>query len=527
MNGIRLMLNFFAFIQARTTSTRFPKKVLQLLNGKNLIETIVYRLEKIIPKDRIVLLIPKGDAELIEVAKKIKISFFEGSEENVRERYIQAAEKFKAENIIRLTADNPFIDIGYIELLCMGFYNSNIDIMSFQNLPIGMGVEVFKASSLRKNPSGEMKKEYDEHVSLHLKVSDEFKFVKLNSFIGAEDFSLVKKIRLTLDTKEDYEVCTLLNAELKENPLFTVDDVIRVYKAKASIFLINESIEQVQFQTFPSEKKANTIFIQYANPLPNGRGHFERCKILSVLLESNGFSVDMSPEFPKEKKYSFYVIDSRDTEVPEFLKNSKLLLIDNFGPDRYLYPHFDSLPNMFNDFESTLENALLPMQIDSIPEKISKTVLCYAGALSFRESYRLDLFLLAHFEPSEYRIIRVGGQKRKRKQHPIEFMENLTKTEYLNLLAEAEFFISYFGQSVMEASFFQKKIILFSISNYHDELAFHFVQNSNAMYAGKLHQNKLNHTANLQKYTRAIDLGLGSKGFPKLVKLILEYMSFI
>ena len=96
-------------IQARTGSTRFPKKVLAKINGITLIEQIINRVKKVKRIDEIVLATTKKkeDNILCRLAKKNKISFFRGSENDLVDRYYKAAIHFDAKFILRLPADNP------------------------------------------------------------------------------------------------------------------------------------------------------------------------------------------------------------------------------------------------------------------------------------------------------------------------------------------------------------------------------------------------------------------------------------
>ncbi|HNI89518.1 MAG TPA: spore coat biosynthesis protein F, partial [Leptospiraceae bacterium] len=76
------MHEFFAFIQARSTSTRFPKKVLKTIppeSNDTILNHIIQRLKKVIPSENIVFLVPKGDVEVIDYAQKNSIQYFEGS----------------------------------------------------------------------------------------------------------------------------------------------------------------------------------------------------------------------------------------------------------------------------------------------------------------------------------------------------------------------------------------------------------------------------------------------------------------
>ena len=61
-------------------------------------------------------------------AKKIGVSVFRGSEDDVMQRYIEAARKFKIRNIIRLTSDNPMIDHSIIDSMINIFESNNMTI---------------------------------------------------------------------------------------------------------------------------------------------------------------------------------------------------------------------------------------------------------------------------------------------------------------------------------------------------------------------------------------------------------------
>ena len=67
-------LNITAIVQARTTSSRFPRKVLQKINGKTIMQIIHSRLKKSNFIDKIVFAIPKNDKQrrmVEEIANKV------------------------------------------------------------------------------------------------------------------------------------------------------------------------------------------------------------------------------------------------------------------------------------------------------------------------------------------------------------------------------------------------------------------------------------------------------------------------
>ena len=101
-----------AIIQARLTSKRFPSKVLKKIGRLTSIQLINERLKLSKCLNDIVFSIPnniqnkKLETHLIEN----KIKYYKGSENNVVSRFLNTAKKFKADNIVRVTADCPLVD---------------------------------------------------------------------------------------------------------------------------------------------------------------------------------------------------------------------------------------------------------------------------------------------------------------------------------------------------------------------------------------------------------------------------------
>jgi len=476
-NGTHLMPEIFAFIQARSTSTRLPQKVLQIFTENpnlTILDHIFNRVSQVIPKDRIVFLIPNSDNPLKQFCIKKDYLFFEGSEHNVRERYISAAQHYKADKIIRITGDNPFLDVLHLEMLSECLFSTDLDLVSFYGLPIGMGAEAFTTSSLHWSPPNGFQDHHNEHVSLHIKEFPEnFKIKKLKPFLDNSQIELATKIRVTIDEMEDFHVCQSIHSELKIIPYFGAQEIIELYKDKLEIFSKNSSIQQVSF-ILPSITQSNNnskITIIYADPDKNGSGHFERCKILYVLLQSYGFEVEITKSFSPEITSDLYIFDNRDCIVNETLRKRKILLLDNFGKDSSDYPTFYSIPNPKLDFDVIKDNLLIPSSIHFFDnnETIRNSILIYAGNLGSKDSVALDTFFLNTY--GNYEISRIGGTE---PISTIKYYPRLSRLSFYSELIRASIFVSYFGQGVLEAAVLKKNIILYSISDYHNTLSNHF-----------------------------------------------------
>lgn len=489
MNGTRSMLKIFAFIQARTTSTRLPNKVLRKLPSNSnqlLLDHIIERLSIILSKENIVLLIPIQDKPLIEYCKSRDLNFFEGSENDVRDRFIQAGQHYQADIIIRLTADNPFIDVHYIELLIETFIHSKLDIASFSDLPIGMGVEIFTFDAVCSEPLGGLLDRHREHVSLHLKEdSNRYKFVKLTPFLTEEEIEIVHKIRLTIDEEKDFELSDTLHNILSQNsPLFGVQEVIELYREEPELFKINAQVQQLTFTVSNRNSTKQSIFILYATPEYSGSGHYERSKLLKLKLEANGFHVAMDKKLNSMYMYDLYIIDHRDLTVPFQIREKKVILLDNFGEDRENYPHYDTLYHPNLSFKDVTQKIFLPKMLNLYKKSNSyNNLLVYAGSLPEELTDKLDSFLYGQFG-SQYRIVRIGG-------HPIPKEEiyvhtRLHRTQFYRELEESDIFCSYYGQSIMESMHLKKKILLYSISEYHDYITKPFAKIASIPYIGNV-----------------------------------------
>src|SRR5438105_14849460 len=96
-----------AIIQARMRSSRLPGKVLMDLAGHPLLFHVVLRSLRMETKLVVVATSSEpADDPIAELCDHYAWRCFRGSEEDVLDRYYQAACEHKAEHIVRVTADN-------------------------------------------------------------------------------------------------------------------------------------------------------------------------------------------------------------------------------------------------------------------------------------------------------------------------------------------------------------------------------------------------------------------------------------
>lgn len=238
-------------IQARMTSTRLPGKVLMELQHKTMLEHIVNRLRLSHYINDIIIATTnnKEDEPIVKLAKKNNFKYYQGSEENVLERYYYAAQKYGSEIIIRITSDCPLVDYEIVDKMLVIFmekYNeNNVDFLSNTDVveatfPRGLDVEIFTFKALKK-AFLEAEKDYQkEHVTPYIYENPD-KF-KLNGYINEFNYSVY---RLTVDTIEDFNLVKFIYDKCYvENKYFNLKDVIKLLKCYPEIININKHVKQ-------------------------------------------------------------------------------------------------------------------------------------------------------------------------------------------------------------------------------------------------------------------------------------------
>ena len=109
-----------AIIQARSSSTRFPAKVLKELpygSGITVLQQVIRRLKNsnIIDDVIVATTTEREDKNIVKVAQREDIKWFRGSKEDVLSRYYLAAKQNKLDTIVRITSDCPCIDPKIID----------------------------------------------------------------------------------------------------------------------------------------------------------------------------------------------------------------------------------------------------------------------------------------------------------------------------------------------------------------------------------------------------------------------------
>ena len=126
-------------ITARLKSTRLPMKVIKPIHSRPMIAHMLDRLKLTQrPDDIIICTSPVAqDDPLEKIAQQEGVLCYRGHPEDVLLRLTNAAKEFGVDTVISCTADNPFIDPGYIDRLADFHLKHNYDYSKTEGLPFG------------------------------------------------------------------------------------------------------------------------------------------------------------------------------------------------------------------------------------------------------------------------------------------------------------------------------------------------------------------------------------------------------
>ncbi|MFH0909118.1 MAG: glycosyltransferase family protein [bacterium] len=236
-----------ATVECRMTSSRLPGKVMMPSGGRPMLEHLVRRLQQVDGVDHVVLATTTNGADdcIEQLARRLGVGCFRGSEDDVLDRVLRAARSVRADVIVEITGDCPLVDPSIVDQVLQLYlintcdYASNDVVPSF---PLGMDVQVFSTDLLaRADREGETPEDR-EHVSWFIvRQPDRFRLLMLPAALEVR----WPDLRLTLDEMPDFRVLDALISALHEkDPYFSCECAVRYLRAHPEIVALNRDIVQ-------------------------------------------------------------------------------------------------------------------------------------------------------------------------------------------------------------------------------------------------------------------------------------------
>ena len=246
-------------VAVRMKSTRLPRKALIEIQGKTIIEHLLERVKAARMPNVVVVCTSThpDDAILIDIAKKARVKWFAGSEEDVMERFLGAARQERVDIIVRVTGDCPLVDPEYIDKAIAHLAAKDADYVRVVNMPIGTGCEVFTTKALEKADNYAIDPNYSEYMSFYFLNNPEMfhiEEVECDESVKRPDY------RLTIDQIADIHLMEEIYQRLYQGGrIFPLKEVMELLDSNPKLVEINKATkvkwrDDKEFVDFLSEK---------------------------------------------------------------------------------------------------------------------------------------------------------------------------------------------------------------------------------------------------------------------------------
>lgn len=233
-----------ASIEARMTSSRLPGKVLmEAIDGISMLEFMIKRVQmsKLIDNIIIATTVNKTDDPIIELCKRLNVTYYRGSEDDVLERVLNAHHVINSDIIVELTGDCPLIDFTIMDNVIKEYIKGDYDYVSnshVRSYPDGLDVQVFSVEVLEEVSKKTVDLYDRENVSSYIYRSGEY---SLKSVIADKEL-FWPELRITLDDIGDYKLIRKIISYFyaQNNIEFSALDIIKYLRGNIELLDLNK-----------------------------------------------------------------------------------------------------------------------------------------------------------------------------------------------------------------------------------------------------------------------------------------------
>ena len=224
-----------------------PGKVLADIGGRSMLARVVRRARRAgtIDETRVVTSLAKGDDAVAAEAGRLEVPCFRGSEEDVLDRYLRAAQESRADVVVRVTADCPLIAPEIIDRTVEVLIREQprVDFASNvvkRTFPRGLDVEVCSYPALDRvwrladNPADRA------HVFPYIyRHPADFSIASI-----AEERVDRSGMRWTVDTADDLEFIRAVYSRFNNDDSVAWGSVVELLSKEPALAAINQAVRQ-------------------------------------------------------------------------------------------------------------------------------------------------------------------------------------------------------------------------------------------------------------------------------------------
>jgi spore coat polysaccharide biosynthesis protein SpsF len=251
-----------AIIQGRMTSSRLPGKILADIAGQPMLQRVFIRTSRAATVTETVFATTTdpSDDPVAEYCGFSGIPFTRGSLYDVLDRYYQAAKEYKADVVVRITADCPVIDPTLIDNVVNTLIDDEYDFVCnrlpppfHRTYPIGLDVEACTFVAL-ENAWKESKETFHrEHVMPYfyegVELTQQSRTLEVGTSPRGFNIALLHHTtdfgdyRWTVDTPEDLEFMRQVYSRFNGRDDFSWKEVLDLVHDEPELMKINSGVK--------------------------------------------------------------------------------------------------------------------------------------------------------------------------------------------------------------------------------------------------------------------------------------------
>lgn len=205
-----------AVIACRLKSSRLKKKALLKIGDLPSVEMCIKNSLRL-PVEKVVLATSdvEEDEELKDYTYSKDVVFHRGDPDDVIHRYLGILDELKADVLVRITADMPYVSKEITETLLRSHFETGADYTRSIHNAVGTAPEIINVAALKKVKKYFPRADYSEYMT--------FYFMNNPSHFRINEIELpqemVRDYRLTLDYQEDLDLFNAIESHLHQNRL--------------------------------------------------------------------------------------------------------------------------------------------------------------------------------------------------------------------------------------------------------------------------------------------------------------------
>lgn len=364
-------------ITARLKSTRLPEKLLREVEGKPIFSHMIDRLKLTKSAEEIIVCTSTNpqDDRLESMAVAEGVLCFRGDEDDVMKRLSDAAEHFKLDYILSITADCPFSDPEYADKIVELYKETQADLIRALSLPHGAFSYGVRPEAFRR--AIELKD--DENTEVWTRYFTDTGLFKVVDLPIDNPRHRQPQLRMTLDYPEDLEFFKAVFSQLyKPGTVFTLDEIIDLLESHPEIVELNAHCATAfkkRWTKQSSIKLKNRFAVKSAAVIgcgSIGQRHLRNLHILGirdlyVLRSGMRNDVEFHPEFDVIETSSWDELFAKTPDVAVITNPTSL--------------HLETIKHCLPHVRGVFVEKPLSHSLDQIPELL--TEISERGVTSF------------------------------------------------------------------------------------------------------------------------------------------------